>query len=64
MPEALLATDHRRNAKPFFKRAEKEFRVEHKQIGARETSEQAQDARAERHLLTMHRLTPLTSNPL
>jgi predicted nicotinamide N-methyase len=57
MPEVLLATDHRRKAKPFFKRAEKEFKVEHRQIGARETPA-ADAARAERHLLTLHRLTP------
>ncbi|MCL1939872.1 MAG: protein N-lysine methyltransferase family protein [Desulfovibrionaceae bacterium] len=68
-PEVLLATDHRRKAKPFFKRAGKEFRIEHRQIGARETptSGMAADAptdtvdaaHTERHLLTVHRLTPL-----
>jgi predicted nicotinamide N-methyase len=66
MPEVLLATDHRRKAKPFFKRAEKEFTIEHKQIGAKETQTAdapadgaAGAAHAERHLLTLHRLTPL-----
>ncbi len=61
-PEALLTTDHRRSAKGFFKRAEKEFHIEHRQIGVRENLAQAQDdreARPERHLLTVHRLTPL-----
>ena len=59
VPEILLATDHRRNAKAFFKRAEKEFRVEHRNIGARESSTDGPEGGEERHLLTVHRLTPL-----
>ncbi len=55
-PEALLATDHRRNAKRFFKLAEKEFAVAHKQISARSTGD---EDNPERHLLTLHRLAPL-----
>lgn len=35
-PEVILATDHRRTAKPFFKRAEKEFRLSRQDIGVRE----------------------------
>ena len=59
--EALLATDHRRSAKPFFKRAEKEFHITHKQIGARETAAgtESGDHTPERHLLSIHRLMPL-----
>ena len=60
VPEVLLATDHRRNAKAFFKRAEKEFRVEHRNIGARESSaDGSSEGGEERHLLTVHRLTPI-----
>ena len=63
-PEVFLATDHRRNAKPFFKRAEKEFQISGKQIGARQEPDAASDQnpqaeRGERHLLTLHRLRPL-----
>lgn len=58
-PAALLATDHRRNAKRFFKLAEKEFRIGHKDIGIRETPGQDRDGREERHLISLHRLTPL-----
>jgi predicted nicotinamide N-methyase len=58
--EANLASDHRRGAGAFFKRAEKEFHIQHKRIGARESVPQDGDnARPERHLLTLHRLTPL-----
>lgn len=59
LPEALLAADHRRSARPFFKRAQKEFRVERKQIGVRETSPADPQARPERHLLALYRLTTL-----
>lgn len=62
-PAALLATDHRRNAKRFFKLAEKEFSIAHKPIGirARPAPEDgpADAGREERHLLSLHRLTPL-----
>lgn len=57
-PEVLLAGDQRRGARPFFKRAEKEFHISHKQIGARESAPDSADGeRPERHLLTLHRLT-------
>jgi predicted nicotinamide N-methyase len=76
LPQVLLATDHLRKAESFFALAEKDFRVEHRQIGAREAAAApapdtaaATDAappgtpddatRAERHLITVHRLTPL-----
>ncbi len=55
-PEVILATDHRRTAKRFFKLAEKEFHIARKQIGARATEDTGE---SERHLLTLHRLTPL-----
>ena len=63
-PTALLATDHRRNAKRFFKLAEKEFRIAHKPIGIRATADQDDgrpddQGRQERHLFGLHRLTPL-----
>lgn len=60
-PAALLATDHRRSARRFFKLAAKEFSIAHKPVGIRAAPEQdgeGQD-RAERHLLGLHRLTPL-----
>ena len=60
LPQVLLATDHQRKAESFFTLAEKAFRVEHRQIGARETLPTSYDApRPERHLITVHRLTPL-----
>lgn len=55
-PEIILATDHRREARHFFKLAAKHYQVAHKQIGAKEKD--AED-KAERHLLTLHRLSPL-----
>ena len=55
-PEIILATDHRREAKHFFKLAAQHYQVAHKQIGA--TEKDAED-KAERHLLTLHRLSPL-----
>lgn len=63
-PEAFLATDHRRSARPFFKRAEKEFQISGRQVGARQEmpagTEEANSAEhGERHLLTVHRLRPL-----
>lgn len=57
-PEIILATDHRRTATPFFKLAGKHYQVLHKQIGAKEKTPQEQGQNAERHLLTLHRLTP------
>jgi len=73
LPQVLLATDHQRKAESFFTLAEKVFQIEHRQIGARETAvaptpdtADAVDAKddaphAERHLITMYRLTPLPS---
>lgn len=66
-PEVWLASDHRRNPKPFFKRAEKEFAVNHARIGARQeepavpspTDGDTTEERQERHLLMLHRLRPL-----
>ncbi len=60
-PEILLATDHRRDAKRFFKLAEKEFQIAHKQIGITATAapDEAGSDRRERHLISLHRLTPL-----
>lgn len=64
-PEAYLASDHRRNAKPFFKRAEKDFAVGHKPVAARQedggqnTGTDDGQERGERHLLMIHRLRPL-----
>lgn len=53
-PEALLASDHRRDAKRFFKLAEKEFALARKDVGVRATDD---GERPERHLITVHRLT-------
>ena len=62
-PEVLLATDHRRDAKHFFKLAEKEFHIAHKRIGITATAApdeaEAGSGRRERHLVSLHRLTPL-----
>lgn len=57
--EALLACDHRRGAKGFFKRAEKEFTLAHKQIAFGEKNTESE--RPERHMLGIHRLTPRKS---
>lgn len=51
-PAALLASDHRRNPRHFFKMAERSFRVAHQQIGVRA----ADDGDNERHLLSLHKL--------
>lgn len=61
-PEAYLASDHRRDAKPFFKRAEKDFAITHQRVGARQKMDAA-NAPEERHLLMLHRLKPLTCPP-
>ncbi len=53
-PETILASDHRRFPKRFFKLAEKEFTLGHKQLGLRAKG----DDDAEKHLITLHRLTP------
>ena len=58
-PAAILASDHRRNAKRFFKLAEKEFSIAHKPIGIRATPDADAEPSRERHLITLHRLTPL-----
>lgn len=62
-PTVLLATDHRRDAKRFFKLAEKEFHIAHKPVGIRAKptpeDELADAGREERHLLSLHRLMPL-----
>ena len=60
-PGILLATDHRRDAKRFFKLAEKEIHIAHKQIGITATAapDEAEAGRRERHLISLHRLTPL-----
>ncbi len=60
-PEVIFATDHRRNAKYFFKLAEKHYTVSHKHIGAKETDE---TGNGEKHLLTLHRLTPFGSKKM
>ena len=56
VPQALLASDHRRKAAPFLKKAEKEFAVSRKQVGIREKTD-SDDSRAERHLIDIIRLT-------
>lgn len=61
-PEAYLASDHRRDARPFFKQAEKDFAVTHNRVGTRQKGG-TDDAAAERHLLTLHRLKPLARSP-
>ena len=65
-PEVLLTTDHRRNADAFFALAEKTFRVEHKTVGIKESAAPGIDTethpdatRAERYLISLHRLSPL-----
>jgi hypothetical protein len=55
-PQVLMASDHRRKAAPFFKKAEKVFRVNQRQVGAREKDHHDPDSRAERHLITVSRL--------
>ncbi len=55
-PMAILASDHRRNPKPFFKVAEHSFRITHRPIGVHATDT---DDR-ERHLLTLHKLVKFT----
>jgi predicted nicotinamide N-methyase len=57
-PEAILAADHRRDVKVFFKRAEKVFAVSRKDIGVRESEPEASGGRPERHLITLYHLTP------
>lgn len=57
-PQVLLASDHRRDVRPFFQRAEKDFHAAHRHIGAR--AGDSGDSRAERHLLVLHKLTPLS----
>ncbi len=52
-PETLLASDHRRAPKRFFKLAEKEFTLGHKQLGLRGKGEDE----TEKHLISLHRLT-------
>lgn len=54
--EALLASDHRRGARGFFKRAEKDFHISRKEIALGERN--AEGERAERHLLAVYRLKP------
>ncbi len=56
-PETLLASDHRREPKRFFKLAEKEFRLEHRHIGLRAGG----PGETEKHLIALHRLTPIAS---
>jgi predicted nicotinamide N-methyase len=56
-PQILLASDHRRKAAPFFKQAEKVFRISQRHVGAKEKETQNPDARAERLLIALSRLT-------
>lgn len=56
-PQVLLATDHRRTAKPFFRQAQKHFTVQSKSVGASASSVDEASGRVERHLFTVHRLT-------
>ncbi len=59
-PEIIFSTDHRREAKKFFKLAQKNYKISSKQIGAKEKNVQdnSLEQKAERHLLTLHRLVP------
>ena len=54
-PEALLASDHRRFPKRFFKLAEKEFSLGHRQLGLRSKGPDEN----EKHLIALHRLLPI-----
>lgn len=57
LAQVLLASDHRRKAAPFLKKAEKEFVVSQKQVGLREKAEDGEAQPGERHLINIFRLT-------
>ena len=56
-PQVLLASDHRRKAAAFLKKAAKEFRIETKQIGVAARGTDGDTGKPERHLISLHRLT-------
>lgn len=58
-PQVLLASDHRRKADPFLKKAAKEFHIDHKQVGAAARGAESDTEKPERHLICLHRLTGL-----
>ena len=56
--EIVLARDYHIGAKPFFQAARKEFSIQEKTLGYRETTES--EGKGERHLCAISRLRPLT----